>query len=760
MNIQENFAKIVPESLNNIYRELADAVKNTIKNQEDQEKLILLIQSLTKLVKGNNSDEKIIEWPARIAKIAVTELGLGISSVFACFIYAMRKTFGSDVVDFKLFGGQILPIVDGLKSLSEIKVKRIKPDEIFTEEIKNKRAKVKAKEQLATQTSNYIQLMLTLADDARSILLKLAIILDRMRNPAQDESDESMQLAEMVSVIYAPIAHRLGLYAIKTEMEELSMKRLHSEMYKFIAKKLAETKDSRNKFIDDFINPIKEELRKQNFVFEIKGRPKSIFSIWNKMQKQNVEFEGIYDIFAIRIILDSNFQDIKEEKSECWKVYSTLTDAYQTNPKRLRDWISAPKASGYESLHTTVLGPGGRWVEVQIRTRRMDEIAEKGQAAHWKYKESNDAKEENSWLTNIRDILENAKLIEVEEDDVYKKQLYSNDIFIFTPNGDLRRLLRGATILDFAYEIHSDLGDKCAGGIVNGKSVTIKEILKNGDMVEIITSNNQKPSEGWLKIAITPKAQSRIKKYVREAKYSKAEMGKDMILYKFNQLKVDFFEETITKLRVFLGEKTTLDMYQAFGEGKYDVSIIKTIFEPDTPKQDKLHTSLKNFDIEKIIHPEEEKINNKDLFVIDNTVGKLDYEIAQCCKPVFGDVVFGFITIGRGTRIHRVSCPNANDLLSKYPYRIVKARWANRQMDNMFEVNLSFTSIDSLGIVSYISEVIMKDKNCKLRTINVNPKDGLAQGVVGIYVTNTRVIDTIIRKIKEIKGVMSVNRTN
>lgn len=665
------------------------------------------------------------------AQIAISLIGLGAKALMSIFLKpCLEQNRISQKEIVALYGEKVFGIISGL---------------IKVEKIDTTRSNL--------QSENFIRLILSQADDVRVILILMSDKLNQLRNIKSLPEQQQLDLCNELDSLYAPLAHRLGLYQIKTEMEEMSMKYLHNDIYKTIAQKLAEKKASRDEYIRKFIEPLKDLLQSKGIPsFEIKGRPKSIHSIWNKLQKGKVTFEHIYDLFAIRIIIDS---ELEHEKRDCWNVYSIISDLYRPNPNRLRDWISSPKSSGYESLHTTVLGPENRWVEVQIRTRRMDEIAEKGQAAHWIYKDGDSESNSVHWLANIRNILENPSDESFENDSNSRMELYTDEVFIFTPQGDLRKLPANATLLDFAYDIHSNLGNTCTGGKVNGKIVTLKQTLKNGDKVEIITSKNQSPKQDWLSFVKTSKARNHIKKYLREAQYKTAEAGKEALSRKFAQIDVRFCDENIRKLLKHLDLKEPFDLYLAVMANKIELAQIKEAFlEKNDNKCPELIDSQEF----------SKKINRRiskdadNLLVIDDLNDNLDYKLAKCCNPIKGDDIFGFVTACGGIKIHRLNCPNAMNMMENYPYRIIKARWSKSQANVDFNVMLRVVGNDEISIVSNITALLSKDSEIKLRGINLNSKDGNFEGVLSISIHDIYHLDKILEKIKTIKGVHLVER--
>jgi GTP pyrophosphokinase len=522
-----------------------------------------------------------------------------------------------------------------------------------------------------------------------------------------------------------------------------------------VVTRLKETEKERANFVAEFVKPVEKKLQKRGLKFSMKARTKSIFSIWNKMHKKNVSFDEVMDLFAIRVILDSKPED---EKSDCWTAYSFVTEEYQANPERLRDWITIPKSNGYESLHTTVMGPQGKWVEIQIRTKRMDEIAEKGLAAHWRYKGGKDSSNFDSWLAGIRDILENPELNVVDFIDQFRIDVYSDEIFVFTPKGDLRKLPKGATMLDFAYEIHSELGDHCVGGKVNGKKVTLKYKLKNGDQISIDTSNNQNPKMDWLDFLVTSKAKSRVKASLNEERNRQAALGKEILARKFKNWKIELSDEAIRKMLKKYGFRLAADLYYDIAVEKIDPLEIKSLFVEKADEESAKRT------IEELLPKNEVKDltfdGGDDFLVIDNNLKNLNYKLAPCCNPVFGDPIFGFVSIKEGIKIHRKSCPNAAQMKERYPYRIIKARWRDETNANRssFLATLYISGTDELGIVSEISHIIAKDIGTQMRSINIESDKGNFEGILKVLVYNLDHLEFLIHKLKKVKGVISVTR--
>lgn len=670
-----------------------------------------------------------------IAKSAVTEIGLGgkaLTSIFLLPLYQEQKIADDTLI--QEYGQKVYDIIHGFVRVQKIDTSKSK-----------------------FHSENFIRLILTQAHDVRVILILLAEKLYELRHIEQHTPLEKDNLCDEIASLYAPLAHRLGLYQIKTEMEEMSMKYLHNDIYKTIAKKLAEKKTERNKYIESFIDPIKRELDKRDISYDIKGRPKSIFSIWNKLKKSNTEFENIYDLFAIRIIIDTDYE---QEKNECWNIYSIVSDIYRPNPKRLRDWISTPKPSGYESLHTTVLGPENKWVEVQIRTKRMDEIAEKGHAAHWKYKEGTRAEGELNWLASVRQILESDSKTELEEDKNSRMELYTNEIFVFTPKGDLCKLRTQSTVLDFAYEIHSNIGNSCSAGKVNNKVVSIKHVLQNGDKVEILTSKQQTPKRDWLSFVKTSKARQYIKKYLRDIQYQNVEIGKEILIRKLQNIKVKFGDDAIHKILKHCGFKHATQLYIAASENKLDFAKIKTLFaetlKPDINKKP-ITIDTQEFQ-EKLTFKKNILNETENILIIDDFIDSIDYKLAKCCNPIKGDDIFGFVSVGGGIKIHRFTCPNAHNMIEKYPYRILKAQWTHTVRTHEFHVGIRIIGADEISIVSNITQMLSDDLKIRIRHFNISSRDGNFEGLLSLIITDSALLSKILDKIMSIKGVYSAER--
>ncbi len=604
-------------------------------------------------------------------------------------------------------------------------------------------------------SENYRKLLLALAGDVRVILVKIADRLHVMRNLENQKKDIQQKISVETSHLYAPLAHRLGLYYINSELLDLCLKFLSPDSYNHVDSKLKESEVERQNFVAEFVKPIEKKLSDRGLKFEMKARTKAINSIWNKMKRQDVPFEEVYDIFAIRVILDS---EAELEKSDCWQVYSIVTEEYQANPERMRDWITVPKSNGYESLHATVLGPHKKWVEIQIRTKRMDEVAEKGLAAHWKYKGGSASAEMEKWLANVREILENPDLNVVDFIDEFNTDIYSDEIFVFTPKGDLKRLSAGATLLDFAYEIHSEVGDHCLGGMVDGKKVTLKHKLKNGNQISIDISKNQKPKLDWLEFVVTSKAKSRIKASLNEERKREAENGKEILLRKLKNWKIDYTDEVIRILLKHYSLKLAQDLYYNISTEKIDTLEIKNIL---TEKEDDSSTKQK---LEEVISPDQFKdlefTGGDDYLVIDNNIKDVNHKLSKCCNPIFGDDIFGFVTINDGIKIHRRSCPNAKQMFERYPYRIIPAKWRDTTRKSSFQATIRLSGTDDANIVTNISHVISKDIGVQMRSINVDTENGEFEGTLRVYVNNLEHLDFLMKKLQHIKGVLSVSRAD
>ena len=684
------------------------------------------------LERESEADFINLEKSIDVAFILSEEVNLGKVSILGLILHTLitLNAFLDNEIEAS-FGIQVASIVKGLQKASELN----------------------SKEQ-SYESENFRKLLLTLVEDIRVVIILICNQLYEMRQLSIYEEDTRMKLAKESSFLYAPLAHRLGLYRIKSELEDLSLKQTNLKIYKEIAHKLKETKSSRDLYIQSFIEPLKEKLEKAGFKFSIKGRTKSIYSIWNKMRKQNTAFENIYDLFAIRIILDSQSE---LEHSECWQVYSIITDMYQPNPKRLRDWLSIPKSNGYESLHITVMGPEGKWVEVQIRTVRMDEVAEKGFAAHFKYKGIKGEAGLDSWLANVRELLENPSDNDMERMDDFKLNLYNKEIFVFTPKGDLQQMPKGATLLDFAFLIHSNIGCRCIGGKVNGKNVSLRYLLNNGDQVEVLTAANQTPKKEWLNFVQTTKAKTRIRQFLREQEASNMALGKELLKRRLKNWKLEYDEAIVFKIAKKFGFKNIHEFYQCLAEDKIEVSRLKDIYILIRDKDNLTQEEQKS--TEGFEHKTElENISLKeDVLVIDNHLQGIQYNLARCCNPIYGDDIFGFVSVSGGIKIHKTDCPNAPQMMSRFGYRFIKARWAGKS-GSQYSCTLKVIGNDDIGIVTNITSLIQKESNVALRSISVDSADGFFHGHLTILISDNKVLENIIKKIKAIKGVKSVER--
>lgn len=611
----------------------------------------------------------------------------------------------------------------------------------------------------SVESENFRDLLLSFAEDMRVILIMIANRVNLMRQIKHTEQKEArIQIAQEATYLYAPLAHKLGLYALKSELEDLSLKYTEREVYYSIKDKLNETKASRERYIASFIEPVQKKLEEAGLTFSIKGRTKSIHSIWNKMKKQKTEFENIYDLFAIRVILDSAAE---REKADCWQVYSIISDMYQPNPKRLRDWLSIPKSNGYESLHVTVMGPEGRWVEVQIRTRRMDEIAERGLAAHWRYKGVKGESGLDEWLTSVREALENSK----DDDsrsvmDQFKMDLYEDEVFVFTPKGDLFKLAKGSTVLDFAFHIHSQLGCRCTGARINGRNAQIRTVLHSGDQVEILTSATQTPKRDWLKVVTTSKARNKIRQELKEIESRQAEFAKEDLQRKFKNRKIEFDDATMMRLIKKLGFKTVTDFYQRIAVGGLEVNDVMDRYQESVRREQEQNEAVSHRSAEgyTVTAPEADVSKKDDVLVIDQNLKNVDFTLARCCHPIYGDDVFGFVTVSGGIKIHRTDCPNAPQLRQRFGYRIVKAEWAGKSSGKQYPITLRVVGHDDIGIVTNISSIINKEPDITVRSINIDSNDGLFTGQLTINISDTGKLEALLKKLRAIKGVKQISR--
>ena len=665
-----------------------------------------------------------------VARIIAGEMGLGLTSIITALLHDSYNNLPVGHKELEQeFGSKVVGILQGFSRITGI-------DSM----------------QASYQAENFRKLLLSLADDVRVILIKLVERMEYMRNLDNAPEKDRLPLASETYFLYAPLAHRLGFYNIKSEMEDLAVKYLEPEHYKNIEFKLKQTTASRNKLIRDFSSPLNQKLEKLGFKFTIKSRTKSIHSIMLKMKKQGVEFEEVYDLFAVRIIINS---EPENEKSDCWRAYSVVTDLYQPNPSRMRDWISVPKSNGYESLHTTVVGPRGKWVEVQIRSARMDEIAEKGLAAHFKYKGIKGEGGLDNWLAKMREILESTEKEDNAFIDQVKSGLYTDEVFVFTPNGDLRQLPAGATVLDFAFDIHTAVGASCVGGKVNGKNVTIRHVLQNGDHVSVLRSKSQKPKQDWLSFVVTNKAKTKIRQVLNEEKTKAAAEGKEILMRRMKNWKLAYNDTVIQRLLNHYNIKYAMDLYYLIANEKLELLEIKEVLlNPEGSQSNAEEQVSEEKEIREIKAPQ-----YSDFLIIQDKVEGLDYKLSKCCNPVFGDSIFGFVTISEGIKIHRSSCPNAHNMLSRYPYRLIAARWSKAANIPSFIASVKITGVEDIGIVNKIADIIA-DHKVAMRSFNYNINDGLFEGVLNIMVSNSDVLHTIIRKISGLKGIVKASRTD
>lgn len=678
------------------------------------------------------SGEPYIYHPIAVARICAEEMGLGATAITCALLHDTVEDTHITLQDVEdLFGPKVRLIIDGLTKIPEV-----------------------FDENASIQAENFRKMILTISDDIRVVLIKLADRLHNMRTLGSMRADKQLKIASETKFLYAPLAHRLGLYSIKGELEDLALLYSEPEVYNTIEASLKSTQEVRTRFIRRFMQPIKEALQHENYHFDIKARTKSIASIGRKMHDKDIPFEEVFDVFAIRIIVDSKPE---MEKSDCWKIYSIVTDFYQPSPERLRDWISTPRANGYESLHTTVMSLQGKWVEVQIRSKRMDEIAEKGLAAHYKYKESNSEESKfDRWIAEIRDLLENPDVSALDFINEFKANLFADEIYVFTPKGELRVLPTGATILDFAYDIHTDIGNKCIGAKVNNRLVPLSYQLLNGDQLEIITSSKQKPHEEWLRFVVSARAKQKIKNSLNEERKTIALDGKEILTRKFKQYNVRFTPENISFLENFFGLPTSTELYFRIAKGKIDLSQIRYIqIENGILHSEKKGLQQKMDRHEKDVYP---KIDTKqDTIIIGEDFKNIQYQMARCCNPIPGDEVFGFITINEGIKIHRTNCPNAENLLSKMNFLSVKARWQSIVLQERI-ASIRITGIDNLGLVNRLTEIISKEHNVNMKSISFETEDGIFEGRIKVLVIDTHDLELLMRKFEGVEGVQRVQR--
>ncbi|MEO1049592.1 MAG: bifunctional (p)ppGpp synthetase/guanosine-3',5'-bis(diphosphate) 3'-pyrophosphohydrolase [Bacteroidota bacterium] len=681
------------------------------------------------------SGEPYIYHPLAVAQICVEEIGLGTTSIVSALLHDVVEDTEFELEDIERdFGKKISRIIDGLTKISGV-----------------------FEHGSSQQAENFRKMLLTLADDVRVILVKLADRLHNMRTLGSMPRHKQLKVASETIFLYAPLAHRLGLYSIKSELEDLYLKYTEQEVYQAIMGKIDDTKEERTRFIKKFIRPIQKELQEHGVKTIIKGRLKSVFSIWNKMKKQSIPFEEVYDLFAIRIIIDT---DVENEKAACWQVYSIVTDHYQPNPDRLRDWVSIAKSNGYESLHTTVMAKNGQWVEVQIRSRRMDEIAEKGYAAHWKYKDTPGSQESglDQWITKVREVLEQNNSTALEFVNDFKGDLFTDEVFAFTPKGDLKTLPNGATVLDFAFEIHSEIGVKCIGAKINQRLVPLNYEVKNGDQIEILTSTKQRPSEDWLRFVVTTKAKAKIKQELKSDMKHVADEGKEIVYRKLKQMKIEPTNEVFDRIRAYFNVNNQFELFYQVGRGNITAKDIKLFkdFKPIAPIKSNPKAKVsdtKTFETEIT----KAKGRAQDMLLIGEDMDVVDYKLSKCCNPIPGDDVFGFVTVNEGIKIHRTSCPNAAELLSSHGHRVVKAKWTSQQ-EIAFLAGLEVIGTDRVGLMNDVTAIISNELKVNIRSITIDTDSGIFEGRIMLYVNDTRHLDLLIDKLRSIEGLEMVRR--
>lgn len=724
----KRIAKQYKELLRISYRDLSKEDKSLIRQAFD-------IAVDAHKDQRRKSGEAYIFHPIAVAKIVASEIGLDATSIVAALLHDVVEDTEYTLVDIEqLFGETVARIVDGLTKISSLKKDR----------------------DISLQAENFRKMLLTLNDDVRVIIIKIADRLHNMQTMDSMRPDKQVKIASETLYIYAPLAHRIGMYNIKTELEDLGLKYTEPEVYKDILEKIKESKEDQDAYIERFSNKIKEGLDKESLNYQIKGRPKSIFSIRRKMVKQNISFDEVYDKFAIRIIYKS---DIENEKFLAWKIYTVVTDYYRPNPIRLRDWISQPKSTGYEALHITVIGPDSKWVEVQIRSERMHEIAEKGYAAHYKYKNNEEKQDQeglDGWLDRLQEALENSETNAVDFVEEFKLNLYAKEIFVFTPEGDLKSLPKGATALDFGFSVHTEIGLKTRGARVNGKLVPLSQVLKSGDQVEVITSSKSKPSSSWLDYATTARARSKIKSALRDEKKQIAEDGKVILKRKLRSQKITMSEKVVNELVLYFKLKTSLDLFYRVGIGTIDNQKIK---EFATTRSNVFMNFIKNRirrgnikDIDK-----EEITSKYDLLVFGKDSEKLEYKLSNCCNPIPGDDVFGFITVNEGIKVHKNDCPNALQLQSNYAYRIILAKWIDSSQEE-FKAVIRLNGIDNIGVVNEVTQIISNNMNLAIYNMNFDTNDGVFTGKITVGVKNKNTLKTVIKNLSKISGIDKVVR--
>ena len=737
MEEREFFTPEEHRELFKLYKELLHLSEDMLRKDDRNKLKHILVQaaqnhSLQRDVFGLNPIIKDMKTTIIVAE----EIGMQRASILGIMLHESVQCGFYPIEQVKMnFGDDVATIIHGLIRINELYAKSP-----------------------VIESENFRNLLLSFAEDIRVILIMIADRVNVMRQIKDSpNNDARIEVANEAAYLYAPLAHKLGLYKLKSELEDLSLKYTQHDIYYHIKEKLNATKAARDRYIAAFITPIQKKLEEAGLKFHMKGRTKSIHSIAQKMKKQHTTFEGIYDLFAIRIILDS---PLDKEKQECWQAYSIVTDMYQPNPKRLRDWLSIPKSNGYESLHITVMGPEGKWVEVQIRTERMDEIAERGLAAHWRYKGVKGESGLDEWLNSIREALENSDN-DMQAMDQFKMELYEDEVFIFSPKGDLYKLPKGATVLDFAFHIHSNLGCKCIGAKVNGRNVPIRYQLHSGDQVEILTSNTQTPKQDWINIVTTSKARTKIRQTLKEVASRQAAFAKETLDRKFKNRKIEYDEAVMMRLIKKEGFKEVTEFYQSIANESVDINDIMDKYVAMLRKENEVSQELpmrsaENFNMQ--LANEEITGANSDVLVIDQNLKGIDFTLAKCCNPIYGDDVFGFITVNGGIKVHRCDCPNAPQLRARFGYRIVKARWAGKSKGQLYPITLTVVGHDDIGIVNNITSIISKENNIQLRSIGITSDDGLFSGTLTVMVDDTSKLEALIRKLRTIKGVKQIKR--
>ena len=721
-----------------LYQKIRDQIAPSLMPGDEGQMRHLMMRAIeTNQVNRNVFGLNPILLSFQTAQLVVDEIGLKRDSVLAVLLRPSVEQ-GSLTIDEvrSQFGDSVARILHGLQRIQELYEKNP-----------------------VVESENFRNLLLSFAEDMRVILIMIADrvnLMRQIRDVKDDVMKQKAEVSEEAAYLYAPLAHKLGLYKMKSELEDLSLKYLEPDAYYHIKDKLSETKKSRDAYIERFIKPVSERLTEAGLKFHIKGRTKSIHSIWQKMKKQKCSFEGVYDLFAIRIIIDT---PIEKEKMQCWQAFALVTSMYQPNPKRLRDWLSVPKSNGYESLHITVLGPEQKWVEVQIRTERMDEVAERGVAAHWRYKGVKSESGLDDWLTNIRSMLETSDGLEAMAQ--FKMDLYEDEVFVFTPKGDLYKFPKGATVLDFAYHIHSKIGNSCVGARINNKVVTLRQQLQSGDQVEIMTATNQKPKQDWLNIVKTSRAKSKIRLALKETQVKEGLFAKEMLERKFKNRKLEIDDSIMQVLIRKLGFKEVSDFYRQVASGEQDVNQVIDKYvelqQGDGPVtgNNVAHTAA-DFVLDESRLPSNPRMDD-DVLVIDRNLKGVDYQLARCCQPIYGDQVFGFVTVSGGIKIHREDCPNAPELKKRFGYRVVKARWSGKG-SSQYAITLRIIGNDDIGIVNNLTSIISKDEKLILRSINIDSHDGLFSGNLEVMIDDNTRLEGLIKKLRTVKGVKQVSR--